>query len=450
MAKKDDAWAVFRRVLNSRLAETNMTGAELARRIQADEAQVRAWRNRDRGFPYLNQLPIIARVLSLGQDSHRSYDPLYLPRLMGIIPADVDETEYAALFDAAYRLQKLEVKISEAQVKAATWGRTHGASSVVQAALASGKWAVSVWPAIEGPIDYEMHVADRITIIRTNQDDPSPLTADEVWDDERMKTPLRASYAMRSNRTQRFTPAPDVPASHWSISYMGVPSSPVVSAPYPGLTSICISSLTLRSWVNDINSIVAAAIGYGVSTTRDMAMEVFGANLTQVSDGQRQAMHAAFLRKPPGKRCWSHHAIPSEVWSHPFGTDDTDLRDDLLYFWLQEDDLLLTRWSKEDPSRPSMEHLSGIRNRLENGLPIDRINRNVFILKIEDREGVAEKWERCFEIAGQILDHIVERKITSTPLLQAQEKLLDTSSSTFGPPFEWLKLSGCLAFQDHK
>ncbi len=61
--------------------------------------------------------------------------------------------------------------------------------------------------------------------------------------------------------------------SRWAIGRIGSPLSPTIRKPHPGFTSLNFASLTVSSWVNEAASLVAFAIGYGQSTTRDMAMD---------------------------------------------------------------------------------------------------------------------------------------------------------------------------------
>jgi hypothetical protein len=443
MPVRDDAWAIFMGILDSRLAELELTATWLAKTIGEDPAKVRSWRHPSRDgslrHPTLAQLPAVARALRLGGDDDEEYDPLFLPRQMGILP-DAVSTE---VFDAEFRLQKLKLKIMDAQASAAELGRHNGALEIAKAAMSSGKWAVSIWPALEGPRDHLMHVADRVTIIRTNPTLRGELRWQELWADPKMKFAIRSAEAVQSGRLERFLPRQEHSASHWSISHIGSPSSPIVTKPHLGLGSVGFASLTSLSGVNDVASIVAKVIGYGLSTTRSLAAATTGMGQPVHALIHRQTAHSNFISRPPKKRCWSHHGIVPKGWTHPFDSDGEE--SDTAFVWLSESDSLLRRAAAEQPDHiESEEILTAERNRMITGL---REFQSALVLEVHDQSSTAARWGRTLRLVKEIVDKFYEQKLVPDNLSEIHSSVRSRDETTFGPAFDWLRKNGCKAFE---
>lgn len=130
-------------------------------------AQVRDWRRRH-SRPQLSQLPELSY--------HWAGDPLYFARLLGAIPEDgIDSELYAQkrILELRGELLDLETQVRAADTTAAT-GR------IVAAATASGRWAVAVHPAVEGPTGVPIHVADRLDFLYLPDRLSGPTTVREA------------------------------------------------------------------------------------------------------------------------------------------------------------------------------------------------------------------------------------------------------------------------------
>lgn len=312
----EDSWGAFKAWMRRAMAEWGISNRALAARMSLDrpldrevsEDVVSYWR-RGRSRPQLWELPQIVRALNALRQQDRPEDPKLLDvqsllRDMGALDAEPADAE---LFDTALRLQKLQLKLRDANYQAATQGSLYGASRIVQAAVDGGKWAVAVWPSYEGPTpSTRIHVSDRIDFRRT--DDYSEASNDTVWADESMKAALRAAHAVPSRARPRWNmTSDDAPGgAGWSVLHIGVPRDPVVQSPWPGLPGgLCFIAVTSDSWVTDIADLTALMIGYGLTTTTDLAMEIFGQ--AGVAAPRRWRYHEQLLRDPPRRDVWVHH-----------------------------------------------------------------------------------------------------------------------------------------------
>ncbi|WP_152365216.1 helix-turn-helix domain-containing protein [Microlunatus speluncae] len=305
MAARDPAWAKFKELLSTAMVELGYTAGSLSGALGVKRYTIENWR-RGSAKPNLSQLREISRALGSASGDYRD-DPLLLLRGMGILgPAP----ESDVVIDTAFRLMKLQMKIEEASELAVASGRKGGAARIVQAAMDSGKWAAACWPATEGPPDCRMRVADRIDIRRV---DGADIDSDDIWADPTMKKALRSARAFPPTtapasphlRPERW-PSPDDRAkvSQWFISHVGATKSPVVPSAKPELLTIAFTATTVDSWVNDVASLTALLIGYGFTSTRDMAVEITGT--TSHSDASRAKIHERYLREIPRRRVWSH------------------------------------------------------------------------------------------------------------------------------------------------
>jgi len=438
VAPRDPAWDAFVTELRQYMSARGMSASMLAVKLGVDEEMVRNWR-KGRTHPQLSQLPLIAAALGMtGDTSARGLgNPLHLLRQMGLLPHEPDDQE---LFDAAYRLQKLELKLAEAMDRAGSYGRREGAGGVVRAAVASGSWAVAVWPAIEGTSECPLHVADRLDIRRT---DGRATSSDEVWRDPGLKAALRAAYAVPATRSPRWSS--DETVSHWAISYIGSPRGAVVSSPHPGITSVACVALTVDSWINDIASLLAVCIGYGLTTTRDLAMEAYGLHSGATLPEHRRAAHSALLQRPPETRVWSHHAplgIPvMDPLLPPFGR----WRDDVLYVWMRESDEVLQQWLERPQSPGTLNDLVADRDHVD-ALVAALNSPQIVSVEVERRDSATDRWQQVLEAVSTILTTVVDRGLLSPKMDDVHEMMLREDPDVAVPLFAWLAADGCAAF----
>ena len=341
MATNDPAWAKFQGLLKKTMAEKRVTAADLAKALTTEDLPVRReqvenWR-RGTSTPPLTLIRPIARVL--GIEGEEISDSLHILKVMGIIdePPGSD-----VVVDTAFRLLKLQTKLEDAHELATASGRRGGAGRVVTAAMASGEWAVACWPVVEGPPGCRMRIADRIDIRRV---DGGATDCDQVWADPAMKSALRSARAFPGRYSPRWPDRGEEDEgtiARWAVSHVGAPKSPVVPTAKPELLTMAFTATTVDSWVNDVASLIGLLIGYGLSTTRDMAIEITGT--TSHSDIDRAAIHERFLRETPRRRVWSHF---TGIGPAPFTDAAGRVNNQVFHVHLVESDELLdysARW----------------------------------------------------------------------------------------------------------
>lgn len=407
-------WMTRREVSASALA--TLLGPEV------NEDQVRNWR-KGLARPPLHLLPRISEVLGMGGDRPGEHDPAYLLTRMGLLPM----TSATDPISIAYRVQKLELRYREALERNAAAGREFGASSIARAVTRSGKWAVAVFPAIEGPPDCRMHVADRIDIIRT---DGEPTNDEEVFADPLLHQSLRDAYAVRSTRFPRWI-SEDASVSRWSVAHVGAPMSPRRRTTHPGAVAALCYALTVESWVNDVASLLATAIGYGLSTTRDLAMEVTGVSAGSTSTAARNLAHSAFLRQPPKRRVWSHHAVPTEQVSDPFATR----RDDVPIVWIREDDVLLEQFARRPGSEP-IEFLKEGRDALDE--QVRGRGADVLVIEAHGALDIAARWAQVLEHVRRSIEHFENRGLLDARTREEWPQISRSDPDVAAPFLGWL------------
>ena len=146
--RQDPGWEAFRVELDRQLRTTNLSSAALAGKMGIDPEQVRLWLY-GRQHPPLKRLPAIAKALELPE--------WHFPCEWGFClgPTRPALARACRVLELEHQRQHLLERLSEQ-------GEATGAALVVREAVDRG-WAVSVWPAHEGPPELRLHVADRLT-----------------------------------------------------------------------------------------------------------------------------------------------------------------------------------------------------------------------------------------------------------------------------------------------
>jgi hypothetical protein len=375
-----------------------------------------------------------------GDPSADGADPLYLYRQMGMLsPRPRDEE----LIDVAYRLQRLEQQLADATDRAGSLGRREGASTVVRAAMKTGEWAVAVWPVVEGTPDCPLRVADRIDIRRT---DGKPATADDVWQDPTLKAALRASYAVPASRSPRWSTEPGV--AHWSITHVGSPRSPLVQLHHPGTASVICLALTLDSWVNDVASLLATVLGYGLTLTRDLAMETYGLRAGHTTSHHRQIAYETVRDRLPESRVLSHYARLGTPPRSPFISPSHQWDKDVIYVWLREGDDVLQEWVDRGYPEVTLEHLITHRLALDDFATRVPNPAQVITLDISRQAGPTAKWQQVLECVSSALTQMVDRGFLTTDLAFVHTKAQQDDPSIAVPLLRWLRKDGCAAVID--
>ncbi len=368
---------------------------------------------------------------------------LVLLQTMKVIPGDAADD--AEVIDRAYRLLKLQLKQQDAEDAFSELGRRAGASRVVHAAVTSMKWAVAVWPAYEGPSsDYLMHIADRIDIRRIGHDEND--VDDAVWADPDMKAALRGTNAMPSTQDPRWSklqerkkgiePETD-DVSRWAISYVTSPREPVVSTKWANLRGVVLVATTRKSLVNEVASLVAVGLGYGIISTPQLAMTATGRRPSETRVRDQYKVHQRLLDDPPHRRVWSHWGMPPGLGDQPFGkfsnVEDSTPR----FILLDESDSLLR---ETVDARLTLDVLKTARKTLRTaarGFP----ESHLLQLPTESLKG-HERWSQVFNQAARILGWLSEegKAVFPARLLRDTLQHAEGRDPAVAKPFlAWLK-----------
>jgi len=396
--------------------------AMLGNEVYADT--VNNWRKGTHPRP-LNLLTRISGALGMGGPALGEHDPTHLLRAMSLLPEEPDEREVYAL---AHRVQKLDQKYRRALERSAELGRDIGAARILRAVTETGEWAAAFWPAVEGPPDCRMHVADRVDLRRL---DNAPVTHQDAWDDPILHEALRDAYAVPSTRGPRWSPD-DERVTRWSISHLGAPISPIRRTQHPGVASINCYAISVESWVNDIANLVALALGYGLSTTRDIAMEVTGIDLASTRPEARRAAHAHFLAAPPLRRVWSHHAPPSNDQPDPFMT----ARRDVFHAWIREDDELLERAAARGGQHSAHDFK---RKRDELDQLTTTITGQVLVIDALATQSVADRWQQVLVSTVRVLTSLINASALADNLKHDWEHQRRRFPGVATPYLAWLE-----------
>src|SRR5262249_6723269 len=140
--------------------------------------------------------------------------------------------------------------------------------------------------------------------------------------------------------------------------------SPVVQFPHQGMTTVVCLALTVASWVTDVASLIGTALGYGLTTTRDLAMEAHGLHSGHTLPRHRWIAYEAMLGRPPESRVLSHFSPLEDHSRSPFLPSSGQWHDDLVFVWLRESDDLLRDWAQDGPNRKPIDAIIEDRQRI--------------------------------------------------------------------------------------
>lgn len=444
--KADTAWDAF----FDYFTRYDATPAEIADKFNRESQspvvtamQVRDWRRRH-SRPQLTQLP------ELGH--HWCGDPLFFARLLGAIPADGLNTELWL----QRRLVELRGELRDVESTVRSADTTEATGRIVGAATASGKWAVAVQPAVEGPTGISVHVADRLdfrrvdrmTVVLSEDEEREQLESDlehvfsrnqvvyapwldNMWDVGRRR-PLRYAVA---HTTASFTPA-----RMWD---------------HVGVRSIAIVSLTMGTWPIDVAALVARILGYGFVSTRALSKG-------HRPDGRIPSDDEAAISRTAVHQDLLHHPWHRYVWGHVGGVS----LDPEVLFPSTFVPRLTTVWLRESPGlidglarggaggdrvreRKIAAELSSQQERAalasaRNPNPIHEITCETADVGPEGLR--IPRWDRTFRLAAEIVDHLLRsQSVQHTALARSVSGLRASKDPINEAVAEWLQQSGYAA-----
>ncbi|MHA3724049.1 hypothetical protein ACXR2T_09245 [Leucobacter sp. HY1910] len=361
----------------------------LVRHIAASPTVISNWR-RGRTDTPLEAIPIISQALGMGGDSTGAPNQTYILQKMGLL----DVTQSGNIASVAFNVQRLELRFRALQNELALADRASGVAQIARIARDSGEWGVAIWPIIAGPLACRMHVEDRIDLrhVSGKRIDNSMVFDSPLWHDI-----LRRTHAVPGKLPSKWT-ANDMGLSSWVISHARSPTLPRVRLPHPKVHSAAVYGINLDSGANEVAKLVSVALGYGLTLTRDEAIELMGipAWLGATEWEPRSRAHQSHLDAPPPAVVWAHHAPPhSKANIDPFKIT----RSDVPIYWLRESTALFKEYC-ERWDLATVEKLTAHRRHVEE---LALTHRHVSIFDVDSTSNEDLKWKRNIEVARSIL-----------------------------------------------
>lgn len=433
VANRDPGWRAFSYELKSAMALNQVSVEDLAydlgQRVGSTVSRdkVVAWRA-TRSTPPLAYLPHIADLTRMGaQGSVPASPSLYLAERMGIIGSSPDSS---LLIDAAYRLQKLEAKILDSQMRVARADRSDSLQELIQAVLSSQGWSVNIMAeVVELSEGCEFHVADRLDLRGPSR---SGTQVDEVLQVDQLRRALRGSYAALVD--PRIDP-PSQPsesyATRWRIPRLGRPTSPQVSRPHPRLRSVAVTSVTGQAQPDMVAALIALSLGYGLTTTNNLAMTELGFHPAAALPRERWSIHSRLLHEPPKRRTWSHYGMLDE---EPLFRSDK-VPGHTFVVWLRESDALLQR------ARPDADEVVVAKSQRAVMEPLLRdAPPNVLMVELEDHDDPHLRFQASATAAVRTLQTLIERGyVSEESLKQVWPSVVDVHRELGDAWIAWLR-----------
>lgn len=332
----DSGWEFFEDELRA------FTAAEIARHLNkpglmlghVDDDVARRWKAGSLR-PRFSELPVISRGLF--------DDSMWLAQCMGMIPSD--ETLSTTVFNLQRQVDRLTRQRDELDVSVSE-SRNQSVGRIVTAAANTGRWAVGVWPAVEGIDGYKFHANDRLDFVRT---DGRPGSRAEIERELELMDLLHTAHAVplldSSSARPRFADLLAEPAAvSYSIPWLYSQFPPSTSHPIGTPASIAVVSATTRSWARDTAGFMARILGYGLMHTRSIDIQTHGYSVS-VDERRRHNKrmldsHERILIESPKQYVWSHVGAgdPERLFLKP----QLESRDDsAVVVWIRESDELL-------------------------------------------------------------------------------------------------------------
>lgn len=315
-------WEAVRVLIDGALADQHRprpkdapTPAQVAERLDLLDVYtaeaVRDWRS-GRRRPPIELLPELAVILGLA--------PFAFAEALGLVgERERRAVEPTDLAMALVRVRELEDRVRRlTEDQADVLRRTAvGAALLAARAHETKRWAVAVWPAIEGPPDCRLHVADRISIRRC---DGEPFDHNDLVRDLGSILRRVSAVEVRANFQAGWPRGVDDSSEgRWSIPLLTGPRPPLPGGLLDSALSIAVVSHTLRAWSSDVAAHIATALGYGLTSTRDLVHildEVWlssGEPLNrQVNRDRRRDLFRELLARPQVHYVWYHFDMEAD------------------------------------------------------------------------------------------------------------------------------------------
>lgn len=426
---RGDQWARFVQIMQSRNISPKMLMQHPGAPHDLTSQDITQFKQPKGKRPRFSHLPWLSEALG--------EDPSFLAREMGMVPV-VPEADLRSQIEAAQRLADMEKQI--VALESATYvGAAEIIASIVARANETGRWAVAVWPAVEGPDECKMHVADRIDFERT---DGQPGFVEDLEAD--LGDLLEKANAIRSLVKPRWSQDP-TDGLAWTIQTALETRTPRVHSAYPGVRSVCVLANTVTSWASDTASNIAFVLGYGLDSTRSLKVRLHGGARSKKSGekigedvaAKRAEIHGSLLLEPRPRQVWYHFG--HSVRGIPFFPDASSWPQGLFVIRMRETDQLL-KWAYRQKTRD--EYVKVLRSRdaadeALTALPTDRaVSIDVDHPLTDEGEELPESERRnrrrlqALESAAESLRLMLKHGLISPSAMEARIRSLVGPEST--------------------
>ncbi|MBF4459403.1 hypothetical protein [Pseudoclavibacter sp. VKM Ac-2867] len=316
---------------------------------------VSKWRH-GRHHPQLRMLPHIATAVMA--------DPADLAIMLNVLRASHSGDHQVEL---SLRVQQLQAELSEvyAELSEATarqivTSRQTGLVALTDRVLNSAGWALRIQATYAGAQGRELHLANRLTF--TNDATPHTTHANvrRVFGPElrrlnasladppskprrRSAEPWREPSLMSAGRSLEswINLDPVESSASFSMPVYAVPTIPKREGPPPRFSSVIVLATTVRSWAPVFARHLADQLGYGYTSSLDLASAIYDKTTDDVSSEQHAEAAYNLIRNPPDRHVSCHYEAPHARASRTTeALRGASLRDTLV-IWLSEDDRLL-------------------------------------------------------------------------------------------------------------
>lgn len=394
------------------------------------------------------------------------YDPLVMIRLYDLWPANADHEVLGRLSNWTGRvdttlvqrlltLERLETEIGEREKELAAADHDRGVVSLTRAVTESQTYGIAIWPVLAGPMTAQanrIHVSDRVDIRRL---DGLAVTDSEVWN--ALGPALRRVHALPSitmprwsHPTAALTSTSDPHISMWNLRHLDAPRLPRIPHPHLGLPAVVVSSTVANTWLGYVAGMLAFVLGYGLTSTTDLARGLNPSPTFNPSTDERNLMHDGLLRSPGERRVWFHAAkVDPDNPANPWAPRDAPCAPQLLHVRLVEDNDLLHSTAQSRVLQPGWTHsdtdaVEAWRRSRDTAL--DRMPSDEWHLPLRVPDaawGSLEKWEITIDLAVRILSHLESQGLHPWEGLAAvQASLVSADPVVAAPTLRWLRDRG--------
>ncbi|MDY6052473.1 MAG: hypothetical protein SPI83_08785 [Rothia sp. (in: high G+C Gram-positive bacteria)] len=384
--------------------------------------------------PRLQLLPILAEALR--HENQNKVEAIFqLYQRLGLLDENSHQTIIELMEENARlseRKRKEQRDLRNLQVRKYAIAAALELQTLTDAVLRSRTYAMTIWPAHEGPMEenYRMTVAHRLDFKRLDRQDFAPR---ELREHELMGPALENSRAIASERRPRWYLTIKNHVNYFDLPYTGLTRIiPPHKLKEPPFQRILIYSLTSQGWVDEIGDFLGRLLGLPFTSTR---YQTYLQEKEQTSGNRMDYMRRYLQDKARKNRDKNTSNAPQKgkIVSY-YGDLDPEMEEHVreqfdMVIWMDEDDNIMhhialkKRDDSHDPQEAHKEQITTEGQRLKEKLIASRnrykadttlLNKNTHPMPVEilpryhkNKHGeavanVTARWERVFKTVFEI------------------------------------------------